>query len=143
MTYSPVFHAHFVDVLEDIYATGHDRVVSNVDIPPTPSAKTHVLTFLSEDNKSGFALVREGQEDTELCSVFSTVKGRGDSIMTTATALADTMGLDLQLNCFDGYLVSFYARYGFIETERVPNWDPEGPDVVYMRREAKTTQTDQ
>ena len=139
--YEPVFYSHFVDVLRDIYAV-NDRVVLNVDIPPCPS-RYNVLTFLSEDNKSGFALVREGREDTELCSVFSTVKGRGGSIMTAATGLADAMGIALTLNCYDGYLTYFYAGYGFVETSRVPNWVEGEPDVVYMRREAKTTQTDQ
>ena len=142
--YAPVYHAHFVDVLRDIHRSNNWRIVANVCTPPCPSRDTVVLTFLSDDNQAGFALVRENREDTELCSVFSTVKGRGDGIMTTATGLADTMGLDLTLNCFDGYLTGFYARYGFVETERFPNWIEGEPDVVYMRREAvQTTQTAQ
>lgn len=36
------------------------------------------------------------------------------------------------LDCFDGFLPEFYARHGFVETSREPNWTPGAPDVVYM-----------
>lgn len=78
---------------------------------------------LAHDNRSGFAL----REDGELVFVFSLVKGRGDQLVAAAV----TWGA-LYLDCFDGYLPTLYARHGFEQVKRVPNWTPGGPDVVYM-----------
>lgn len=37
------------------------------------------------------------------------------------------------LDCYDGFLVERYAREGFVETARYPNWNGAShPDVVYM-----------
>lgn len=74
---------------------------------------------------SGFAVT----PDAELIGVFSAVRGRGDDIVRAAIAAGAT-----HLDCFDGYLPALYARHGFVETRREPNWTPGGPDVVYMAR---------
>jgi hypothetical protein len=79
--------------------------------------------YLAADRQSGFLISGTG----ELAGVFSTMRGRGDSIMRDALHYGAT-----HLDCFDGYLPTFYARHGFRETRRVPNWAPSGPDVVYM-----------
>ncbi|MBV5342460.1 hypothetical protein JZU68_02205, partial [bacterium] len=79
--------------------------------------------FLSTDNLSGYAIGFDG----ELTSLFSTVKGRGSELIN----LALTDGAN-HLDCFDGYLVKLYGKHGFMESKRVANWTPGGPDVVYM-----------
>lgn len=88
-------------------------------------ARTDLTTYLSDDHRSGFAVSTTG----ELVGVFSTERGRGDLILSAAVAAGAT-----HLDCFDGYLPSLYARHGFRETSREPNWTPGGPDVVYMAR---------
>lgn len=74
-------------------------------------------------NRWGYAVRADG----ELVFVFSTVKGRGDEIVRSAIEAGA-----VYLDCFDGHLPTLYARHGFVEVARVPNWNPEGPDVVYM-----------
>lgn len=65
--------------------------------------------------------------DCELTNVFSVNPGHGDEIVTRALAAGAT-----HLDCFDGYLPGFYARHGFVETSREPNWTDGEPDVVFM-----------
>lgn len=79
--------------------------------------------FLSADENTGYVVKASG----ELVGVFSTIKGRGDAIVTEAIM----NGADA-LDCFDGYLPAFYARHGFVETARAANWTPGQPDVVFM-----------
>jgi hypothetical protein len=83
--------------------------------------------FLSDDETAAFAVTDDG----EVKYVWSTRRGQGDAIMAAAVA----EGAE-HLNCFEGHLSSLYARHGFVITERIPNWDPQGPDVVIMRRDA-------
>jgi hypothetical protein len=73
----------------------------------------------------GFALSSTG----ELTSVFSAIKGKGDTILSNAIRRGAC-----HLDCFDGYLPTFYARHGFQEVRREPNWTPGEPDVVFMER---------
>lgn len=81
--------------------------------------------FLTEDSLSGFAISPEG----DLQSVFSLAKGRGEFLVREAVKQgAET------LDCFDGYLPSFYQKMGFVEIKREANWTEGGPDVVYMAR---------
>lgn len=81
--------------------------------------------WLANDGSSGFGVA----EDGELIGVFSTRKGRGDWLLDLAVELGAS-----HLDCFDGYLPTFYERHGFHEVRREPNWDAHGPDVVYMAR---------
>lgn len=80
--------------------------------------------FLTMFGDAGYAI----RPDGELVFVFSTVAGRGDTIVAQAVG----NGAD-RLDCFDGYLPKLYARHGFVEYDRDNNWTPGGPDVVYMR----------
>jgi hypothetical protein len=82
----------------------------------------YVLTL---DKRSGFAV----RPDGELVLVFSTVKGRGSHLVEHARHLGAT-----HLDCFDGYLVRFYAEHGFERVTSLPNWTPGEPDVVFMAR---------
>ena len=73
----------------------------------------------------GFAISENG----ELTSVFSSIKGKGDTIMKEAIKQGAK-----HLDCFDGYLPTFYARHGFQEVRREKNWTEGEPDVVYMEK---------
>jgi hypothetical protein len=73
----------------------------------------------------GYAISENG----ELTSVFSCIKGKGDIIMQDAIQNGAR-----HLDCFDGYLPSFYQKHGFKETRREQNWTAGQPDVVYMER---------
>ena len=81
--------------------------------------------YLSNTGQAGFAISQDG----ELTSVYSIAKGNGDIILSNAVRLGA-----LHLDCFDGYLPTFYARHGFQEVRREPNWTPGEPDVVFMER---------
>ena len=73
----------------------------------------------------GFAVSADG----ELTSVYSTIKGKGDIILEQACKRGAC-----HLDCFDGYLPSFYQRHGFKEVRRELNWTVGQPDIVYMER---------
>ena len=66
----------------------------------------------------------------ELCSFWSIIGGRGTWLLDNA--IADGA---YHLNCFDGYLPTFYKKRGFKEYQREHNWTPSGPDVIYMKKE--------
>jgi len=92
--------------------------------------------YLSDDGRVGFAIDTAG----DLQNVFNNGSFRGAG--ATAVATAVVLGAR-KLDCFDGFLVGFYARFGFKEVRRVafdPAFAPEHwdyshdgtPDVVYM-----------
>lgn len=80
--------------------------------------------YLSPDRLAGF-----GVADGELIGLFSAERGRGAELVAAAIDAGAS-----RLDCFGGYLVELYARHGFVETAREPNWTPGEPDVVYMER---------
>lgn len=84
------------------------------------------FVHVSDDGLSGFIVC----EDGELVGLFSRVRGRGDELVRAAIKAGAR-----RLDCFDGYLTELYARHGFREVRREPNWTPGGPDVVYMALE--------
>jgi hypothetical protein len=79
--------------------------------------------YLDYENQCGFAVSFNGT----LTNVFSLVRGKGDYIMVNAKKAGAT-----NLDCFDGYLTSFYKRHGFEVVRREQNWTPGEPDVCYM-----------
>lgn len=82
--------------------------------------------FLDDEEMTGivgYAI----RPDGELVYVFSTVPGQGAAIVESALANGA-----VYLDCFEGYLPTFYGRHGFVEVSRVANWTPGEPDVVYM-----------
>lgn len=97
--------------------------IANATTPEVIVASRPGAFYLSVDGRSGFAVTEHG----ELCGVFSTVRGRGDTLVKDAIFFGAT-----HLDCFDGYLPGLYARHGFRETKRVPNWTAGQPDVVWM-----------
>lgn len=81
--------------------------------------------FLSQDGRSGFGV----KDDGDLIAVHSVTRGQGAAIVWAAIRQGATT-----LDCFDGYLPGFYARFGFRETRREANWTAGEPDVVFMAR---------
>ncbi|WP_031513668.1 hypothetical protein [Streptomyces sp. NRRL F-5123] len=81
--------------------------------------------YLSDDFASGFGVANDGI----LIGLFSLVKGRGEGMVWDAILHYGASKLD----CFDGFLPDYYRRFGFVETERVPNWTLGAPDVVFMK----------
>jgi len=79
--------------------------------------------YLDYENQCGFAVSFNGT----LTNVFSLTKGNGDYIMVNAKKAGA-----INLDCFDGYLTSFYKRHGFEVVRREANWTPGDPDVCYM-----------
>lgn len=63
----------------------------------------------------------------ELVGLYSSQRGHGDDLVSDAIANGA-----VHLDCFDGYLVTLYQRHGFERVTSLPNWTPDGPDVVYM-----------
>lgn len=96
----------------------------NVDPCGDIAAYDGIRCFMSP--LSGYAITADG----ELKFVWSVGRGQGDSIVADAVRRGAK-----HLNCFDGHLSALYARHGFAVTERLENWDPEGPDVVTMRKD--------
>ncbi|MFF3249721.1 hypothetical protein ACFYWP_01645 [Actinacidiphila glaucinigra] len=81
--------------------------------------------FVTSDLRSGFGIDADGT----LIGLFSLVKGRGEELVWGAVDRGAS-----KLDCFDGFLPKYYERFGFVETERVANWTPGEPDVVFMAR---------
>lgn len=79
--------------------------------------------YLSEDALSGFGITPDG----EFVGLFSLKNGRGDRLVTIAMECGAN-----RLDCFDGFLPEFYSRHGWVEVDRVSNWTPGEPDVVFM-----------
>lgn len=80
--------------------------------------------YLTADFRSGFGVASDGT----LIGLFSLVKGRGTDMVWDAVLHKGATKLD----CFDGFLPDYYKQFGFVETERVANWTPGEPDVVFM-----------
>jgi len=109
-----------------------DRTYQNTDDTATLMRRGvvgYALATGTRTNCGGFAIV----EDTkELVGLWSEVPGQGDFLVSDAVRRGAT-----NLNCFDGYLVELYERHGFKEYRREKNYNPVGPDVVYMRLETE------
>lgn len=100
------------------------ELIKEATTPPEdmPASAQYLLT---QDGCSGYG-VTEGRE---LIGLFSLVKGRGKNMVEEAIYLDGAQYLD----CFDGFLPSYYEQFGFVEYKRETNWTEGGPDVVYMR----------
>jgi hypothetical protein len=81
--------------------------------------------YVADDLESGYGVAGDGT----LVGVFSLIKGRGVDLVWSSIL---HHGAD-RLDCFDGFLPEYYKQFGFTEYERVPNWTPGEPDVVFMR----------
>lgn len=98
-------------------------------------ADPRARAFLSMDGTCGFLVV-----GGDLRGLFNAGRrGRGRDAVRFAVESAGARTLD----CFDGFLPSYYASLGFVETGRAPFdptlapalWDAEAhgtPDVIFM-----------
>lgn len=102
-------------------AREESSLVAEMTSEPTDVEMT--IYALARDGRSGYAV----RPDGELVLVFSLERGRGDVIVSGAVADGA-----VYLDCFDGYLPRLYGRHGFVECQRVANWTPGEPDVIYM-----------
>lgn len=85
---------------------------------------TCVTYYMTADMCSGFGVTTLG----ELVGVFSTIQGRAHDLIRYAKKVGAT-----HLDCFDGFLPKLYEKHDFYEIERVSNWTPGEPDVVFMQ----------
>lgn len=114
---------YFAEIVGDLLLCSPIHA-ENVDPVGDLAAYPGARFYLSEDQNSGFGVTSDG----ELKWVWSTVRGRGDTIVEHGLLAGAT-----HLNCFEGHLSDLYGRHGFIVTERLENWTPGGPDVVTMQ----------
>lgn len=112
---------HFVNS-KNLASPQNSRIKENTTEIQSEDALGHKM-FLTKDKKSGYMISPDG----ELKNIFSAVKGRGDSIINHAKQQGALHG-----NAFEGYLTKLYAKHGAKEYKREKNYDPNGPDVVYM-----------
>lgn len=98
------------------------RITENVEHYSVKNLERMYL-FLTEDHQSGFAIKPDG----ELTALFSSVKGRGETLVRKAIELGA-----YHLNAFEGHLTQLYSQCGFVEEDREKNWTEGGPDVVWM-----------
>ena len=124
MIFQTVHHSDFLIA----YATAlRKNVNAKAACTPLREVDMHgTRCFLSYVD--GQAACGYGIKDTgELCYVHALIRGCGDALVQDALANGAK-----RLDCFAGYLVNLYARHGFVEVGRVPNYTIGGPDVVYM-----------
>lgn len=81
--------------------------------------------WLDANSMAGYAVTPEN----ELINVFCRLSRQGSQVVRHALDNYD----GLHLNCYAGYLESFYAAHGFKTIVYTPNWDEGRPDVVIMR----------
>ncbi|MGW8953482.1 hypothetical protein [Streptomyces sp. NPDC055709] len=117
----PVHHALYIGALRS--ARRQSELVAGATSKPDEMPRSHKY-YLTEDFQSGFGVALDGT----LVGLFSLVKGRGEDLVWDAVTHKGAKKLD----CFDGFLPEYYKRFGFVETERIPNWVQGEPDVVFM-----------
>ncbi|MGW6600585.1 hypothetical protein [Streptomyces sp. NPDC055036] len=116
-----VHHAIYVGALRQ--ARRQSELIAGATSRPEEMSTDHSY-YLTDDFQSGFGVARDGT----LVGLFSLVRGRGMDLVSDAVTHKGAKKLD----CFDGFLTGYYKQFGFVETERVPNWTAGEPDVVFM-----------
>ena len=115
----------------------HGIVLSSYDIDEINKMKTFKVKGIS----AGYAL-KKHSNGFDIVSVHnaSGIKSLGELLIDSAIQNGGTY-----LDCFDGFLVKFYQKKGFVEYRRDkydPTYDPEGKikkalggerDVIYMK----------
>ncbi len=118
---------HHSDFLIAYAAALHNNLNAKAACTPLREVDMHgtrcYLAYVNGQAACGYAIKDTG----ELCYVHALIRGCGDALVRDAI----TNGAK-RLDCFDGYLVSLYARHGFVEVGRIPNYTKGDPDVVYM-----------
>jgi hypothetical protein len=130
-----------INAVKDVVVNGQ-RIRDTVHIY-TPEEFAQMRTFLSPDQKTGYAIKTQPDGAQELVAVFNA--GQGGRV---GDMLFEAIGMEgaEQLDAFDqnGFLPNIYRRFGF-EVDSVMAWDdaymPEGwdkekqgtPNVVFMK----------
>lgn len=83
------------------------------------------VCYLSPDGWTGFVI----DQDSDTLNLLFNIGPRGRGAGAVQRAVLEGAR---QLDCFDGFLPSFYAKYGWKEAHREANWTPGEPDVVFM-----------
>ncbi|AWY07642.1 acetyltransferase [Streptomyces phage Yosif] len=122
MIYFRVGHQLYTQALRS--ARAQSELIAGATSAPEEMPASYAF-YLADDLLSGYGVAGNGT----LVGVFSLVKGRGEDLVWSAIL---HHGAD-RLDCFDGFLPDYYKRFGFAEYERVANWTPGEPDVVFMR----------
>lgn len=127
------------------YAVDNNRHGLYVDKhTPEELQKENVKVFLSQDEMAGVAV----WPDRNICAVFRDERSKlprasGELILTALSTGGN------KLDCYDGFLSSLYAQFGFIPVARVKfNKDraPEGwkfgePDIIFWIHCGDTVKT--
>jgi len=126
--FKQVSYELFVNNLE--FAQGLSDTIKDSTTPVSELDDDGITSYYLAHTEStmygmGYAIDSTGQ----LTSLFSLDKGNGSAIMESAIDNGAQ-----HLDCFDGYLTTFYKKHGFLEVDRVANWTAGQPDVVYMRK---------
>lgn len=98
--------------------------------------------YLSADRQSGYALVGTSDTYIELISAFS-LNHKGTGVIQSAIQNGAHI-----VECFDGALVKFYNKHGFVQYDSVAwddryapvNWDKleyGTPDVIFLEHYGK------
>lgn len=116
-----VHHALYIAALRQ--ARRQSQLIAGSTSGPHEMPRSHTY-YLTDDFQSGFGVALDGT----LVGLFSLIKGRGEDLVWDAVIHKGAKKLD----CFDGFLPEYYKRFGFVEMERIPNWNEGEPDVVFM-----------
>lgn len=124
INYQPVPFVDFMFTLEEAQST-YARVAESTTPYQEIFETDGTICYMDQEAESGFMVSETG----ELTGLFSLIRGRGKALVTEALKRGAC-----HLDCFDGFLVDFYKRHGFMVTARQANWNEGEPDVVYMGR---------
>ena len=103
-------------------------LIESMTTPTGELPPSRVKWYLTDDGLAGYGITWKG----EFIALFSRVRGRGDALVASAVENGAMYG-----DHFDSeHLSALYARHGFVETSRTPNWTSGGPDVIYIHRHA-------
>ena len=129
-TVTELFHVASVDretFTRAFYAArlADDNIREATSVEVAERTGMYRLAYAHGQVVGGYAVQVNADFRIELCNLWG--PGYGSRLVSDAL----DNGAEV-LDCFDGFLPEFYARHGFVETSREPNWTPGAPDVVYM-----------
>lgn len=129
----------FIKVLSEAYAISDikRKAIFNKNLDFTYDNNKNIY-FVNKKKRYGFIFKKVTNKNFELCSVFTSQKGQGFELMADIVFLLENHKLlknysTIELNCFEGYLQTFYNQLGFRVYNTVSNHIKGGPRVLYMR----------
>lgn len=113
---------------------------------PEELRESGVTAFLSEDNMAGIAVWPDGNIGAVFRDERSRYKKATGRLMMTALQAGGT-----KLDCYDGFLRSLYAKFGFVPVARVrfnkkyapKNWKSafKEPDIIFWKHCGEPVET--